>query len=89
MKGSDGPKHIVVGGREDHVVLSRAGIFTCDCMDFEKNGGNCKHILCVRRSMGDKEISGMVKKIREDRSHTIRESLPSLWYSVTANERTA
>lgn len=87
IKGSDGPKHCVTGGREDHIVVARKGEFRCDCMDFEKNGGSCKHILCVKRSLNDPLVCRMVKKIKEDKNHSIRESLPSLWYSVTAAER--
>ena len=87
IKGSDRPKYCVTGGREDHIVIASDGQFTCDCMDFEKNEGNCKHILCVQRSLGDPEVCRMVKRIKEDKNHTIRESLPSLWYSVTTTER--
>lgn len=87
IKGSDGPKHCVTGGREDHIVVARAGQFTCDCLDFEKNSGCCKHILCVQRSLNDPEVCRMVKKIKEDKNHSIRESLPSLWYSMTTTER--
>lgn len=87
IKGSDGPKHCVTGGREDHIVVAHAGQFSCDCLDFEKNGGSCKHILCVQRSLNDPEVCRMVKKIKEDKNHSIRESLPSLWYSMTTTER--
>ncbi len=87
IKGSDGPKHCVTGGREDHIVVTHAGQFACDCLDYEKNGGCCKHILCVQRSLNDPEVCRMVKKIKEDKNHSIREALPSLWYSMTTTER--
>ena len=87
IKGSEGSKYIVVGGRDDHVVFVKDGQFTCDCMDYEKNGGSCKHILCVKRSLNDPEICRMVKRIKEDRNHSIRESLPSLWYAATEKGR--
>lgn len=88
LKGKDGAKYCVSGGREDHIVITKQGVFFCDCLDFEKNGGNCKHILCVRRAIGDLEICHMVKKIKEDKTHSIRESLPSLWFAMTETERT-
>lgn len=87
VKGSDGCKYCVSGGREDHIVLIRDNSYVCDCMDYEKNGGDCKHILCVKRAMGNAEVSRMVKRIKEDKHHSIREALPSLWYSMTAVER--
>lgn len=87
LKGKDGAKYCISGGREDHIVIAKQGTFSCDCLDFEKNGGNCKHILCARRANGDAEVCRMVKKIKEDEDHSIRESLPSLWFAVTETER--
>lgn len=86
LKGFDSGKFLITGGREDHVVLRNGAVFTCDCLDFEKRHEDCKHILCVKRSLGDSEILKMVKRIKEDKTHSIRESLPSLWYSITAKE---
>ena len=86
IKGRDGGKYIVFGGREEHVVVWGGGAFRCDCMDYAKNQGCCKHILCVRHALGDPDITKMVKRIKEDSRHTIREALPSLWYAVTAKE---
>lgn len=84
IKGRDGGRSCVTGGREDHIVLFDGKAYVCDCKDFEKNQGDCKHILCVRRAMGDTEVCRMVKRIREDKNHSLRESLSSLWYSTTA-----
>ena len=86
MKGSDGGKYHITGGREDHVVLRQGNTFICDCLDFEKRHEDCKHILCVKRALGDSEILKMIKRIKEDKNHSIREALPSLWYSVTVKE---
>ena len=86
MKGSDGGKYHVSGGREDHIVLRQGKAFTCDCLDFEKRHEDCKHILCVKRALGDSDILKMTKRIKEDKNHSIREALPSLWYSVTSRE---
>ncbi len=82
IRGCDGTKYIVAGGREDHVVFVKEGKFICDCRDFEKNGSGCKHILCVRRSLNEPAICKMVKRMREDKNHSIREALPSLWYAA-------
>ena len=86
LKGTDGGKFHVTGGREDHVVLRVKDAFSCDCRDFERRHEDCKHILCVKRVLGDSQILKMVKRIKEDKNHSLRESLPSLWYSVTAKE---
>ncbi len=86
VKGFDNGKFIITGGREEHVVLQNGESFTCDCLDFEKRHEDCKHILCVKRSLEDPEIMKMMKRIKEDKNHSIRESLPSLWYSVTSKE---
>jgi len=82
VQGSDGPRHRVSGGREEHIVVAKSGGFTCDCMDFRENGGNCKHILCVRRSLHDPEVRRMVRELKADKDRSIRESLPNLWYAV-------
>lgn len=86
VKVSEQGRFIVTGGREDHVVMKEQGAIHCDCLDYEKNSGRCKHILCVLQATGDPEVCRMVKRIKEDKQHTIREALPSLWYSVTAKE---
>ena len=86
LKGTDGGKYHISGGREDHVVLRQGSSFHCDCLDYEKRREDCKHILCVKRSLGDPEILKMIKRIKEDKNHSIREALPSLWYSVTSKE---
>ncbi len=86
LKGTDGGKYHISGGREDHVVLRQGSSFHCDCLDYEKRHEDCKHILCVKRSLGDSEILKMIKRIKEDKNHSIREALPSLWYSVTSKE---
>lgn len=88
VKGKDGGRFCITGGREDHVVRVTRGIYTCDCMDYTKNQCDCKHILCAKRTMNDSEICKMAKKIKENRSRSLRETLPSLWYSLEALERT-
>ncbi len=87
IRGHEGSVYYITGGREDHVVRYQDTGFVCDCLDYQKSGGTCKHILCVKRSRGDREITQLVKKIKEDKNHSIRESLPTLWYSVTSKER--
>lgn len=86
VRGSEGGKYYITGGREDHIVLQTGNTFACDCLDYEKRNADCKHILCVKRSLGSPGILKMIKRIKEDRNHSIREALPSLWYSVTAKE---
>lgn len=86
IKGKDGGRFCVTGGREDHIVMIRQGQMQCDCLDFQKNQWACKHILCVKHSLGDSEIIKMVKHIKENKSHSIREALPSLWYSMKSTE---
>ena len=76
----DGDRFHVIGGREGHVVTARNGAYVCDCMDFAEHGGDCKHILCVRLSLGEPEVSRIAKRLRENKNCAIRESLPSLWF---------
>ncbi len=87
IKGHDGGIYRITGGREDHVVRIVKGEHVCDCQDFAKNRRRCKHILCVLHATGNTEVCKMVKKIKENKSHTIREALPTLWFSVTSGER--
>ena len=86
VKGTDYGTYLITGGREDHIVKIISKTFSCDCLDYEKHHVDCKHILCVKRSLGYPEIIKLVKRIKEDKNHSIRESLSSLWYSVTAKE---
>lgn len=86
IKGSDNGSYYVTGGREDHIIRRSENGFSCDCQDFEKRHEDCKHILCVKRYLGNPEILKMIKRVKEDKNHSIRESLPNLWYSVTAKE---
>lgn len=88
VKGKDGGRFCITGGREDHIVRISGGLYSCDCMDYGKHQRDCKHILCAKRAMNDSEICKMAKKIKENRSHTLRETLPSLWYSLESLERT-
>ena len=46
--------------------------FACDCPDFENRQADCKHILCVKRELGDKAVCRMAKKIKEDKDSPIR-----------------
>lgn len=87
IRGHEGSVYYITGGREDHIVRFQESGYVCDCLDYQKNGGICKHILCVKRSKGDPEINKLIKKIKEDKNHSIREALPTLWYSMTAKER--
>lgn len=87
IRGHEGSVYYITGGREDHIVRFLDAGYVCDCLDYQKNGGICKHILCVKRSKGDAEITKLIKKIKEDKNHSIREALPTLWYSMTAKER--
>ncbi len=87
VKGKDGGRFCITGGREDHIVKICNGLFICDCLDYSNNLSDCKHILCAKRIMNDKEILGMAKRLKENRTHSLRESLPSLWYSLESIER--
>ena len=87
VKGKDGGRFCITGGREDHIVVIRKGHMQCDCLDYQKNQWDCKHILCAKRAIGDPSITKMVKRIRENKNHSIREALPSLWYSMNPIER--
>lgn len=89
VRGHEAGKFCISGGREDHIVLIRNRQYSCDCLDYEKNEGkcDCKHILCVKRAKGNREIMRMVKLIREDKEHSIRESLPTMWFSMTQERR--
>jgi len=86
VKGKDGGRFYITGGSEDHIVITRNGQMTCDCMDYQHNSTLCKHILCAKRSIGDPEIIKMTKYMKEHKSHSIREALPSLWFSLSASE---
>lgn len=81
LLGSDGPYYFVVGGREDHIVTRIQG-FACDCKDYENRQQDCKHILAVKRTLGDKEVSRAVEQIKENKTLPLRAALPSLWYSL-------
>lgn len=86
IKRKENDHFIITGGREDHIVQCNINQFHCDCLDYAKRQEDCKHILCVKRTLNDPVILKMIKHIKEDKNHSIRESLPSLWYSVTAKE---
>ena len=86
IKKVENDHYIVTGGREDHIVQRTNNHFYCDCLDYTKRQEDCKHILCVKRILSNPDILKMIKRIKEDKNHSIRESLPSLWYSVTAKE---
>ena len=83
IRGQDGEIYYITGGRDDHVVRWNDGNWRCDCPDFAANGGLCKHILCVKRSHGDKEIIDMLNEVKNSVSGSIRHSLPFLWYQHT------
>ena len=84
---SENRRFLVRGGRDDHIVRRAGAAFACDCPDFENRQADCKHILCVKRELGDRDVCRMAKKIREDKDSPLREALPSLWFSVTGKER--
>lgn len=82
VKGKDGGRFCITGGREDHIVVIRNGEMRCDCLDYQKNQWQCKHILCAKRTLGDAETTKMIKKIKENKNDSIREALPGLWFSM-------
>lgn len=45
LMGQEDDRFYVRGGREDHVIIRSGDGFTCDCMDYQEKGGQCKHIL--------------------------------------------
>ncbi len=86
VSGHDGARWNVTGGREDHVVLYVNGVPRCDCQDFAKNGGACKHILCVRRARRDSAVLRLDRALREERTASIRDSLSTLWFATTPED---
>lgn len=87
LMGQEGNRFFVRGGREDHIITRSADGFTCDCMDYQEKGGQCKHILCVRRELGDAEVLRELEKFQEQTSRSIRESLPELWYGIAKEKQ--
>lgn len=83
LKGHDGKYYYVTGGREDHILIRSSEGFSCDCQDFLKRQQHCKHILAVRHALQDREVCALIKKIKEDKNHSLREALPSLWFSMS------
>ena len=84
---SENGRFLVTGGSDSHIVSRAGGAFACDCPDFENRQADCKHILCVKRELGDRDVCRMAKKIMEDKDSPLREALPSLWFSVARKER--
>lgn len=76
----EGDRFLVRGGREDHVIIGHGDDYCCDCMDFQKKGGHCKHILCVRRALGDENVVKAFRQLQASSNRSIREDLPILWY---------
>ncbi|MFZ5591623.1 MAG: helix-hairpin-helix domain-containing protein, partial [Bacillota bacterium] len=83
IRGHEGKFYYVTGGREDHLVTKNIDGFSCDCKDYEINQQDCKHILAVKRLLMDREVCSMMKKLKEDKNHSLRIALPSLWFSVS------
>ncbi len=83
IRGHEGKFFFVTGGREDHVVSRSTESFSCDCKDFESRQQDCKHILAVKYFLKDRHVCTMIKKIKEDKSHSLRSALPSLWFSTS------
>ncbi len=82
IKGQEGELFYVTGGREDHIVTKQLFHYSCDCQDYQKRNEDCKHIIAVKYHLSDPEICKMIKKIRENKSASLRSALPSLWFSV-------
>lgn len=89
IRGHEGRYYYVTGGREDHIVVKGFDGFSCDCKDYKQQQQDCKHILAVKRLLMDQEVCSMIKKIKEDKNHSLREALPSLWFSISHPERSA
>lgn len=87
VSNSEGTRYLVRGGREDHIVERCGSEYCCDCMDFQENRGNCKHILCVRREEGDVEILKALNKLQGKENKPIREALPNLWKSAAGRKK--
>lgn len=86
IAGQENNAFLVRGGREDHIIRKNGTAFSCDCMDFQTKGGSCKHILCVKRELGDTEVAYTINNLQKNSRQAIRERLPDLWYSITTKE---
>ena len=68
------------GGRDPHVVRCNlaARECECDCVDFKYHGPNCKHVIAVRRLLGDPLVVSQLGPTPETHSRKVR-SLDELW----------
>ena len=53
--------------------------FACDCPDFAK-GNTCKHILAIKRTLGDEQVSQALERIEQATSEDFLDLTP-LWFS--------
>ena len=53
--------------------------FACDCPDFGK-GNTCKHILAIKRTLGDAQVSQALERIEQATSEDFLD-LTQLWFS--------
>ena len=49
-------RYQVTGGAQPHAVEQHEDGWRCDCEDHQYGGRVCKHILAVRRSLGDRKV---------------------------------
>lgn len=87
VSNAEGNHYLVCGGREDHIIEKHGAEYRCDCMDFQENHGNCKHILCVRREDGDAEVLRALTKLQGKERKPIRDALPNLWKSAAGRKK--
>jgi helicase len=69
----------VTGGLEPHRVRNSGSGLTCDCQDFTK-GNTCKHILAIKRTLGDAQVSHAIERIGQATSGDFLD-LTQLWFS--------
>lgn len=69
----------VTGGLEPHRVQSSGTGLACDCPDFAK-GNTCKHILGIKRTLGDAQVSQALERIEQATSDNFLD-LTKLWFS--------
>jgi helicase len=69
----------VTGGLEPHRVRNSDSGLTCDCQDFTK-GNTCKHIIAIKRTLGDAQVSHAIERIGQATSGDFID-LTQLWFS--------
>lgn len=86
VRPGPGERFYVTGGTEGHEVRRTKDGFLCDCPDFTTRQQPCKHILAVRRTLGDREITRLTNLLRENQRLPLRVAWPNLWFGLRQQE---